>query len=365
MTNDLLRDLAELRPGGTTVLSFYLDLDPSQFATGEGRASAVTSLLDEAHRAIESSGAGHDDLQDLRADLEDARAFFDTDDYADGARSVALFCCRSAGLFRAEKLEHPVETRAHLGDHPAVEPLMGEPGPSEWGVLLVNRAAGRLLRGNAETLEEEGKVHDEPHASHGHADVSEELKGHLDRVGESLRVAHGRRPFSALLLGGQSELLGLAEERLPEDLRKLVGGHFTANVEHGTTDDVLEAARPAMEEHERRYVDEQLDRLRTGSAHGTGVLGLEDVLAALNEHRVEVLITDDHFDAAGVECPSCGWLGSEGVDSCPADGTATERRERMAEPAVRRAAEQAARLLMLGDREDLRPVGGIAAVLRF
>jgi hypothetical protein len=365
MTNDLLRELSELRPGSPTVLSLYLDLDPSQFATGEARESAVTSLLDGAHRAIESSDAGREHQQVLRADLEDARAFFATDDYAEGARSVALFCCRSAGLFRAEKLSHPVETRAYLGDHPAVEPLMGEPGPSEWGVLLVNRAAGRLLRGNREKLEEEGTVHDEPHGSHGHADVSEELKGHLDRVGESLRVAHGRRPFSALLLGGQSELLGLVEERLPEELRKLVGGHFTANVEHGGADDVLVAARPAMEEHERRYVEEQLDRLRTGSAHGTGVLGLEDVLGALNEHRVELLMTDDYFDAAGVECPSCGWLGLEGIESCPADGTATDPRERVAGPAMRRAAEQSARLLALGDREDLRPVGGIAAVLRF
>jgi len=95
------------------------------------------------------------------------------------------------------------------------------------------------------------------------------------------------------------------------------------------------------------------------------VLGLEDVLGALNEHRVEVLMTDDYFDAAGVECPSCGWLGLEGIESCPADGTATDPRERVAGPAMRRAAEQSARLLALGDREDLRPVGGIAAVLRF
>ena len=48
-----LRDLADLRPG-VPVLSLYIDLDPARFGTQPARASAYTSVLDEARRRIEA-----------------------------------------------------------------------------------------------------------------------------------------------------------------------------------------------------------------------------------------------------------------------------------------------------------------------
>ena len=49
---DQLRRLAELRLDRPVVLSLYLDLDPSEFATPPARATAVRSLLDEADRRV-------------------------------------------------------------------------------------------------------------------------------------------------------------------------------------------------------------------------------------------------------------------------------------------------------------------------
>ena len=52
--NDLdpgtLRRLAGLRPGEARVLSLFLRLDPSELPTPPARASAITSLCDEAER---------------------------------------------------------------------------------------------------------------------------------------------------------------------------------------------------------------------------------------------------------------------------------------------------------------------------
>ena len=45
-----LRRLSGLRPERGKVLTLYLDLDPSTFATPAARATAITSLLDEAER---------------------------------------------------------------------------------------------------------------------------------------------------------------------------------------------------------------------------------------------------------------------------------------------------------------------------
>ena len=365
MNADLIRELADLRPERGKVLSLYLDLDPVEFATADARASAVTSLTDEARRLIEESGASGEELRGLRDDLERARDFLSSDDYAEGARALALFCCGPADLFRPEQLDHAVESAAHVDDRPHLEPLAQDTHATDWGVLLVNRAHARLLRGTPEGLRELGSLSDDPHGRHTHGYVSEELKQHLDRIAEGMRVAHRRRPFSALLLGGQSELLGTVEERLPPEVQPLVAGRFEVDVQETSPDDVLAVAAPAMAEHEQERVGAQLDRLREGAAHGTGALGLEQVLSALTEQRVEVLMLEEGFAAGGRECPACGWLGPEGQEECPADGTRLERLDDVVEAAVRRAVEQSAEVLPVRERDELRPFGGIAAVLRF
>jgi peptide chain release factor subunit 1 len=45
-----LRRLADVRPERGRVLSVFLNLDPSQFATVPARASAITSVVDAAQR---------------------------------------------------------------------------------------------------------------------------------------------------------------------------------------------------------------------------------------------------------------------------------------------------------------------------
>jgi hypothetical protein len=66
-----------------------------------------------------------------------------------------------------------------------------------------------------------------------------------------------------------------------------------------------------------------------------------------------------------VSCPTCGWLGAEDVRSCPADGSATERRADVVEAAVERTLTQAADVQVLRDRPELASHGHVAAVLRF
>lgn len=70
-----LRRLAELRLDRPVVLSLYLDLDPTEFATPPARATAIRSLLDEADRRLrERDGLSHQDRVDLQASLERARS---------------------------------------------------------------------------------------------------------------------------------------------------------------------------------------------------------------------------------------------------------------------------------------------------
>jgi peptide subunit release factor 1 (eRF1) len=137
-------------------------------------------------------------------------------------------------------------------------------------------------------------------------------------------------------------------------------------VEHTGVDEVRQAAAPTITLYERKLEKEALDRLSQGvGTNGRAAAGLDDTLGALNEQRVEVLLLQENFDAAGVCCPQCGWLGPSDAKACPADGTETVSREDITDLAVRRAITQSAQVVRVQDDERLEPLGSIAAVLRF
>ena len=380
-SEDLLRELAATRPEHGRVLSLYLDLDPAEFATADARASAVTSLLDDAAREIESiEDLEHDERQGLRDDVDRAREFLESivppdEASADGARAIALFCCGPAGLFRPLRLKHPVASGARIADRPWLQPLAEAP-TADWCVLLINRRVARVFLGGRDGLRELGKLEDHVHGQHQQGgwsqaryerSVEKDVKDHLAHVGEVLRREVAPRSFRHLLIGGPEEIRGDVEDKLHPDLRDRLAGHFRVDVENSNADGVLRAAAPTIEEAERRRIDERVDRLRQGVAHGTGAAGLADVLTALNARAVETLMVQRGYRAPGQECPRCGLLTTAGAaPECPADGTALEHRDDVIEPAFGLAVEQSAEVLFLPDeRDELRPIGEIAAVLRF
>src|SRR2546423_15318999 len=102
VTWQLLRGLAEFRPGRGCALSIYFRLDPREVPTQREILSRITSLLDEARRKGESMGSqlSHDELAALRADLGRVRDWFETEFDRSGVRGAAVFPARLDNSFR-------------------------------------------------------------------------------------------------------------------------------------------------------------------------------------------------------------------------------------------------------------------------
>jgi peptide subunit release factor 1 (eRF1) len=137
------------------------------------------------------------------------------------------------------------------------------------------------------------------------------------------------------------------------------------DVENTGPDDVTAVAAEQIDAAARRRDDEALRALAQEVARdGRAATGLEAVLSALTEQRVDTLLVDRGFRAQGVRCPRCGWLGVQGA-SCPADGSSTERVEDVVGDAIERAVTTSAAVRVLRDRPELASHGHIAALLRF
>jgi peptide chain release factor subunit 1 len=368
-----LRRLAEMRLDRPLVLSLYLDLDPSRFATPPARATEVRSLLDEADRRLrELDELSHSDRTALEKSLGKVRELLNRNLDADGAHGMALFACEPEDLLETFKLPRSVQARVAIDNSPLIGPLVGLARRERWCVLLVNKQAARVFRGSPDGLREVDQLHDEVHGRHDQGGMSQaryqrsiekEVSDHLRSSAERLLRHYERQPFQRLLVGGPREVVAELEGKLHPYLEERLAGRIEIDVETAAPDEVLEAAGGQLEELEEQREEETIGRLREASR---ATAGLENVLPPLNERRVEVLLLDDGFAAPGTLCRRCGWLGPRGESRCPADGTQLQARDDIAEPAVELALQQSAEVLPLRRRaEELRKVGGIGALLRF
>ena len=368
---DQLRSLAELRLDRPVVLSLYLNLDPSQFATPPARKTSVRSLLDEAERRLRGgNGLSHDDKLALQASLERASAFLENDLPSDGAHGVALFASEPNDLFEALKLPRSVPNRVAIGRSPLLGPLAKLARRERWCVTLVNRRDARILRGSPDGLRDLLRIHDDVHGQHDQGGwsqarfqrgIEKEKDDHLKDTGDALMRHFKRQPFERLIVGGPREVVTDFEHKLHHYLRDRLAGHIEVDVERSNADQVLDAARPLIEKLEQTREHEVIDKLGE-----RGACGLDDVLPPLNERRVELLILDEQFGGVtGVQCLECGWLGLEG-DRCPADGSELAELDDLTEAMIELSVQQAADLLAVRhERDALEAHGGAAALLRF
>jgi peptide chain release factor subunit 1 len=377
LSTEKLRELADARPDEGLVLTLYLDLDPREFAIAPARQSAITSLVNEAAALADDEALDHDERTAVRNDVERARAYLEDELDPDGARGVAIFACEPAGLFETLRLARTVPTGAHLDTKPIIEPLADAADQTRWAVLVANRGSARLFRGTRDALYLVGSREDRLHGQHQQGgwsqaryerSVDEDVQSHVKATVEELERHHARRPFDALLLGGPDDVVARFEEAVGEELRAKFTGRIAVDVDSAGPDEVLEAARDVVEEHERAAQESALDRFRAGVGGGEGraAAGWDAVLGALNEQRVEILMLDDvEGRAEGRVCPQCGFLATSG-DACPVDGTALGRVDDVGEAAVEAAVRQDAGVLRLRYEEDaLKPHDGVGAVLRY
>jgi len=374
LNRDTLRRLAELRPERGKVVSLYMSLDPTEFATPQARTTQVHSLLDDgARRVKELDGLSHDDRKGVDADLVELREFLEGDDFVpEGAHGIAAFRSSQADLFELIRLPRPVTPRIFIDDSPLIEPLAEMVSAGNWALLLLSRRTARLLRGSPSRLDEMREFRervrgesDEGSQAIDQRSVDADVKDHVTNAAEELHTRFRRRPFDRLLVGCSAELWPGLESRLHADLARRLAGRFDVEVERSSPQQVLEAAAPVMEEDDRRREREALDRMAAGlGAGGHGAAGLDETLAMLTERRVETLLFEEGFSAPGVVCGSCGWIGAEGA-SCPVDGSELEQRDDVIESAVELALEQAAEIVVVHHHDDLGTRGSIGAVLRF
>ena len=95
------------------------------------------------------------------------------------------------------------------------------------------------------------------------------------------------------------------------------------------------------------------------------VIGIENVMNALQEGRILKLIMLKDLSSPGLMCRQCGHLTVQKISSCPYCKGEVETANYMVDLIAQKAIEQGAFVEVSSDNKKLQEAGSIGAFLRF
>ena len=372
---DGLRELAGFRAEKGCAISVYVDLDPSVAPTAGDAASRVNSLIHDGEMQAEAAQElTHEQRESLRSDLARIRDFFARDFDRDGSRAAAVFVDGLDNAWRTLPLADPVDDKIAVGREFYLSPLVPLVGRGDGALIaVVGRERGTVYILRAGKLDELIDQFDETPGRHDQGGWSqaryqrhiEKLAAdHLRRVGEQLDRQIRRLQSPRIVIVATEETRAEFEDVLSHEVKNAIVGWAQAEA-HATPAELLETARPILEEWHAKQEREAVERWREEEGRGArATAGWQDTLEAASDARVELLLFEEGADRPVWQCPRDGRVSAEG-GPCPLDGTQMEERPDGLNLAVHQTLAHGGSVLSLRHQQDLEPVEGIGALLRY
>jgi peptide chain release factor subunit 1 len=369
---DSLRELANFQVENGCAISLYLDLDPSITPTAGDVQTRVRSLVDTAGQVAPRSSS-HAAREGLKADLERIEQYLTGEFNRDGAHGAAVFCAGLDNFWFPLALTDSVVDKVKVGKSFYLAPLVPLVGRGEGAlVALVGREQGelyRLQRGVlvplADHSEETPGRHDQGGWSQARYQrhIETLVQDHLRRVAEELDQQVRRLRGARVVIVCSEETRAELQDLLSNEVGRAVVG-WTQVQAHATPTELLEVARPILERWRKQEEQEAVERWKEEAGrNGRAAAGWEQTLEAASDGRVEVLLYEDGTDHEAWQCPKCG-RASVTPGNCPLDGTRMEESNGL-DLAVHQTLGHGGRVWALQSRQDLEPVEGIGALLRY
>jgi peptide chain release factor subunit 1 len=370
---DALRDLAGFRAAKGVAVSLYLDLDPSVTPTAGDVATRVNSLLSEAGRHLDRHDLNHDQRKSLRADVERIRRYVEQELVRDGAHGLAVFADELDNLWRPLTLTESVADTVKADAELYLTPLVPLVGRGEGAlVAVVGRERGGLYRLHggrlgplAELTEEQPGQHDQGGWSQSRyaRHIEHLVQEHLHRVAEELdrRV---RRRSERIVVVATEDTRAAFDDLLSREVQNAIVGWTSAEA-HAGPPELLAAAAPVLEAGRAREEDQALARWREAAGRNArAASGWQATLEAASDGRVDLLHFRNGIRHSAFRCPSCGRIAVDD-GTCPLDGTQMEETGEGLDLAVHQTLSNGGTVWAVTTHNDLDPVEGIGALLRY
>ncbi len=370
-SQDHMQELLTYEGNGDGVISVYLDTDSTVQST-EGIKLVARGLLKEVQPQHEKEAQAIERYLELSYDWSKP--------------GLALFCAQGGAFFRSYTSPVAFRNRVRLGSRPYVKPLAHLLDHyAHFGVIVVDRVSGRFYEYHLGELqasesfdgEEVRKVKRGRGSSAvgrrggsgtsgpGGSDHEEEVAArNLRDCAAAAGRFYAERPIRRLFLGGTAETLAPFREMLPKQLQTCLAGSFAVDMDMGEPE-VRRRALDLLREVNAEREDKLVERLITLHAMGANaVVGLDDVLQAVSDKRVEALIISDGFRTHGYVHEPSGFVVANLARSPLTDSELSEVGD-VVDAAVAQTVSQGGHVEIIAENPALEDAGRIGAILRY
>jgi peptide chain release factor subunit 1 len=373
VTWERLRDLAGFRADNGCAISVFLNLDPSEVPTPGDAQTRMNSLLATAEK-VDRSELAHDARAGLRTDFGRIASWFDDEFERNGARGLAVFAAGLDNFWDTLSLSEPVPDVVHVGRELHLAPLVPLVARADGTIVaVVGREQGRLFRFRAGRLHEIAEHFDEQPGQHDQGGWSQAryqrhieklVQEHLKGVAEELDRTRRRLQTPKIVLVCAEDLRTEFIDALPPAARDAIVGWAPAEA-HASPAELLKAVKPVLEKAQSEDEAHAIDRWREEAGrNGRATSGWAQTLEAASDGRVDLLLFQQGTDRQAYRCPACGRASVE-AGSCPLDGTQLERVDEGIDLAVHQTLAHGGAVWAIRHHQDLAPVEGIGALLRY
>lgn len=348
------------------VLSLYLSTNPT-----EGNADAQRLRLRNMLKEVP-----------LQTDVENVDRFFNLE-YDWSGRSVAVFSCAGRDFFRAYPLAVSIPSQVYFGERPVVKPLADALDAfGGYGVVLVDKQGARLFHFHmGELREQEGVVGEvvkhtkigsasslpgrragmAGHTHHADEVVERNMRESVEFAVHFLEENHVRR----VVIGGTDDNVAQFHGMLPKAWQSLVVGTFAMSMTAAHSEVLTKAISIGQEARHRREA-RLVETVVTAAAKANGaVVGIDDTLSAIRDHRVQTLLVSEDHRQSGSRCENCGHLVARQPPACPYCGGALVSIPDVVELAVQSVMKHGGSVEFIHVNADLDQAGKLGAVLRY
>jgi peptide chain release factor subunit 1 len=368
-----LRELAAFRTENGCAISLFLNLDPSEVPTRRDAQTRMNAVLADAEK-VDRSDLTHDARLGLKADFERIARWFDDEFDRDGAQGLAIFSAGLDNFWQSLSLPELVPDGVRIGRDFYLTPLVPLVARTDGTIVaVVGREQGQLYRLRAGRLEAIADQFEEQPGRHDQGGWSQAryqrhieklVQEHLKGVAEELDRSRRRLQSPKIVLVCSEETRSEFTEELSKEARGALVGWTQAEA-HASPAELLEVVTPLLEEAQARDEAEIIERWREEAGRGgRAASGWAQTLEAASDGRVDLLLFRGGADRPAYRCPACGRAAVD-EGSCPLDGTRLERVEAGLDLAVHQTIAHGGAVWAIRHHDDLAPVEGIAALLRY
>jgi peptide chain release factor subunit 1 len=376
LTWERLRELAAFRAENGCAVSLYLNLDPRLTPTAGDAQSRMNALLNEGEKEGDGlrSQLTHGQRRGLQQDFTRIGRWFDDEFDRDRSQGLAVFAAALDNFWSPAPLPRPVPDTVRVARDFYLAPLIPLLGRLDGTIVaVVGREQGQLYRLRSGRLEPIADHTEEQPGQHDQGGWSQaNYQRHIDKlVHDHLKEVAGALDQRARRVGAPRIVLVCSEdmrsevlERLSHAAREAVAGWTPARA-HATPAELLEVVSPVLERAEVKEETETIERWREEAGrNGRAASGWASTLEAASDGRVEILLFREGVDREAWRCPACGRAALDD-GSCPLDGTTMERYDHGVDLAVHQTLAHGGAVQAVRHHDDLGPVEGIGAILRY